>query len=434
MKKYGKYKPSRISYLGKIPAHWGIKKLKYISQAVLGKMLTNNNQGNYHLKKYLRAANLQWLVVSVSDIKSMWFSEPELKKLRVRENDLLVSEGGEVGRTCIWKNELDECYIQNSVHKITFHKEYQPRFFLYQFYFLGSIGYFESIVNRISIGHLTGEKIKEIFAWLPPLPEQTAIATYLDGKTAYIDGFISAKKQTIELLKEERAVIINNAVTEGINPDVKLKPSGIDWLGDIPSHWSVRKLKYIAKVNSDSLSEKEDSDLRIEYIDISSVNSDGDIISTSSYFYSASPSRARRIVKKGDTILSTVRTYLKAIAFIDVSSDYLICSTGFAVISPSVELLPKFLFYICRSEKIIETIMALSKGVSYPAIDSVDVKNIAVWVPPTIDEQDRIVKYIEFESKKVAAAISKIEKEIELIQEYRAALISEVVTGKIKVI
>jgi type I restriction enzyme S subunit len=144
---YPKYKPSGIEWIGEIPEHWKAKKLKYISNPVLGKMLTNEDKGGYYLKPYLRAQNINWFNADVSDVKNMWFSEKELEKYNIRLNDLLVSEGGEVGRACMWQLELPECYIQNSVHKVTFNNGFRSRFFLYLFYHLGQSGYFQSIVN-----------------------------------------------------------------------------------------------------------------------------------------------------------------------------------------------------------------------------------------------------------------------------------------------
>ncbi len=208
-----KLKSSGIDWLGKIPQHWEVKKIKHIAKIVLGKMLTNEDKGNYYLKPYLRAANLQWLNVDVSDVKDMWFSQTELHKLKLNKYDLLVSEGGEVGRTCIWNDELEECYIQNSVHKITIDNKYNSFYFLYQFCFLGSIGFFESIVNRISIAHLTGEKIKEIYIFLPPSVEQNKIVQHIETETKRIDSTIAKIEKEIELLQEYRTALISEAVT-----------------------------------------------------------------------------------------------------------------------------------------------------------------------------------------------------------------------------
>jgi len=210
-------KDSGIPWLGERPAHWEIKKIKYIANLTLGKMLTGEDKGGNFLKPYLRAQNISWFKCDTSDVKEMWFSQSELIKYRVNLNDLLVSEGGDVGRTCIWMNELDECYIQNSVHKITFKKYFNPKYFLYLFYCFGRKGYFLSIVNQISIGHLTGEKLKEVFTIFPGFDEQTAIVDYLDRKTDQMDDVISKTHHEIELLQEYRTALISEAVTGKID-------------------------------------------------------------------------------------------------------------------------------------------------------------------------------------------------------------------------
>jgi len=210
-------KDSGIPWLGEIPTHWEIKKIKYIANLTLGKMLTGEDKGGNFLKPYLRAQNISWFKCDTSDVKEMWFSQSELIKYRVNLNDLLVSEGGDVGRTCIWMNELDECYIQNSVHKITFKKYFNPKYFLYLFYCFGRKGYFFSIVNQISIGHLTGEKLKEVFTIFPGFDEQTAIVDYLDRKTDQMDDVISKTHHEIELLQEYRTALISEAVTGKID-------------------------------------------------------------------------------------------------------------------------------------------------------------------------------------------------------------------------
>ncbi len=134
MKAYPKYKQSNTEWIGKIPEHWDVKKLKYFAEIVLGKMLTNDDKGGYFYKQYLRAQNINWQKVNADDIKHMWFTEQELDQYRIKLNDLLISEGGEVGRTAIWNNEIEECYIQNSVHKVTMLNGNNPFYFLYLFF------------------------------------------------------------------------------------------------------------------------------------------------------------------------------------------------------------------------------------------------------------------------------------------------------------
>jgi len=215
-----KMKDSGIEWLGEIPEGWGVKKLKYVAEIVLGKMLQNEDSGKDELKPYMRAQNIQWEIVDITDVKEMWFSDYEIKKYRVQKGDLLISEGGEVGRTALWNGELEECYIQNSVHKVTVDKKLaNNRYLLNLLKTYGKWGYFESIVNRVSIGHLTREKLKEIKIVCPPKNEQEQIVTYLDKKSSSMDEIIQKIQPQIEKLKEYRQALISNVVTGKMRVD-----------------------------------------------------------------------------------------------------------------------------------------------------------------------------------------------------------------------
>ncbi|EAJ7103498.1 hypothetical protein YZ58_06445, partial [Campylobacter upsaliensis] len=206
------FKNSGIDYLGLIPHHWEVKKLKYVGKVVLGKMLCNEHQKGYSHCYYLKSKNLQWLNVEVSQIEKMWFSEYEKSLYRIKKDDLLVSEGGEVGKTCIWNNELAECYIQNSVHKITLNKFNNAKFFLYLFFTYGKLGVFDSVVSRVSIAHLVLEKLVNVDMVVPPLQEQKQIANFLDEKCEKINSAIEKTKRQITLIKEYKNTLINEAV------------------------------------------------------------------------------------------------------------------------------------------------------------------------------------------------------------------------------
>ncbi|WHN17309.1 restriction endonuclease subunit S [Campylobacter jejuni] len=206
------FKNSDIEYLGLIPQYWEVKKLKYVGKVVLGKMLCNEHQKGYSHCYYLKSKNLQWLNVEVSQIEKMWFSEYEKSLYRIKKDDLLVSEGGEVGKTCIWNNELAECYIQNSVHKITLNKFNNAKFFLYLFFTYGKLGVFDSVVSRVSIAHLVLEKLVNVDMVVPPLQEQKEIANFLDEKCGKIDLLIEKTEKQIKLIKEYKTTLINQAV------------------------------------------------------------------------------------------------------------------------------------------------------------------------------------------------------------------------------
>ena len=208
-----KLKPSGVEWIGDIPEHWEARRLKTIAKVVLGKMLKTSPSKDDQLKPYLRSANIQWFEANLSDVASMWFSQSEMEQYRISKNDILVSEGGEVGRACIWQDELEECYIQNSVHKVTAGAEVLPLFLLYQFSAFGSKGAFKAVVNRVSIAHLTREKLVAVFFCKPPIEEQKTILAHIQAKTAEIDQAIIRAQREIELMREYRTRLISDVVT-----------------------------------------------------------------------------------------------------------------------------------------------------------------------------------------------------------------------------
>lgn len=425
MKQYEKYKATSIKWIGEVPSHWEETKLKYVGYLYAG--LTGKggddfkqieNPSNKPFIPFTNIANN--IKIDPNKLEQVVMSKEDENQNQVMKGDLFFMMSSEnfddVGKSTILVDDLGEVYLNSFCKGFrVVDKNVNP---LFLSYLLHNDAYRRRLMieaNGFTRINLKMEKVNDFFISLPPLKEQNAITNFLDEKTAQIEILISNKQKLIELLKEERTTIINEAVSgEGKN-------------------WNRKKLKYVTEVNSDTLSEKENEDLLIQYIDIGSVDENGKIFSTTEYLYSDAPSRARRIVKDGDTILSTVRTYLKAIAFIENAADNLICSTGFAVIRPNEKLNERFLFLVCRSQKFIEAITLLSKGVSYPSVDSEDVKNIEISFP-LLKEQTAIVQHVQTETQRIDNTISKIEKEIELMQEYRTALISEVVTGKIKVV
>lgn len=195
----------------------------------------------------------------------------------------------------------------------------------------------------------------------------------------------------------------------------------------LPPHWRVERIKYLASVNQNTLGEDTDEDLEIQYIDISNVDSQGRVLEHQLVRFGDAPSRARRIVRRGDTIVSTVRTYLKAIAYIDSTDENLVCSTGFAVLTPKSYVHPKFLAYYARSTDFIDEVVARSVDVSYPAVNASDVADISCPVAPH-DEQISIASFLDRETAKLDALVEKKQRLVELLQEKRQALITQAVT------
>lgn len=202
------------------------------------------------------------------------------------------------------------------------------------------------------------------------------------------------------------------------------KDSGIEWLGEIPNHWMEEKLKHIVSCNDDVLDETTDPEEIINYVEISDVDSINGVNNHTQYRFKEAPSRARRITKKGDVIVSTVRTYLKAIA--PIKEDNLIVSTGFAVLRPR-KIESSFVSYALQNEFFLGEVVSRSTGVSYPAINSTDLVEIKIPVP-SADEQRIIASYLDDKVGQIDAVIAEKKKMVEDLQHYRKSVISEAVT------
>jgi type I restriction enzyme S subunit len=292
-------------------------------------------------------------------------------------------------------------------------------------------------VNKFSRGivadrnRLYWEAFKQMPSLVPPRPEQDQIVAYLRAQDAHIARFIKAKRDLIKLLTEQKLRIIDHAVTRGLDAAVALNPSGIEWLGEVPEHWEVKPLKRWVRLNVSALGEKTDPDFEFRYVDIGSVQTGRLVKEPERIRFEAAPSRARRVLRRGDTIISTVRTYLKAIWYVSEDADDLIASTGFAVLTPGSGVEPEYLGYVIQSSAFVNRVTANSIGIAYPAIAETVLGRFPVALPSTVDEQQAIVTHIKAESAPLDTAIEQTITEIKLIREYRDRLIADAVTGQV---
>lgn len=307
-----------------------------------------------------------------------------------------------------------------------------PRFFHYML----RTSFYTNYSKRFSYGIVDDQlslrytDFKRMYSIVPPLEIQNSIVDYLDKKNKEIDKFIRNKERLIDLLESEAERIISSAINKGVNENAELKYIEDDWLDNIPNNWDYKPLKYFVKMNQFALTEKTRPDYELQYIDIGNVTFKGMVNEPEKMFFKNAPSRARRIVKSGDTIMSTVRTYLKAIAFFETAADNLIASTGFAVLTPKKNVNPKYLKYLLSSSYFINKVSFWAIGVNYPGINNDRLKAIKIPVPSTLEEQQEILNFIEIETSKIYSAILKAKQEISSIKEYREALITDLVTGK----
>jgi type I restriction enzyme S subunit len=294
-------------------------------------------------------------------------------------------------------------------------------------------------VNKFSRGivadrnRLYWDEFKQMPSLVPPRPEQDQIVAYLRAQDAHIARFIKTKRDLIKLLTEQKLRIIDHAITRGLDAALALKPSGIEWLGQVPEHWEVKPLKRWVRLNARTLGQKTSPDFEFRYVDIGSVQTGRLAKELERIRFEAAPSRARRVLRRGDTIISTVRTYLKAIWYVSEDADDLIASTGFAVLTPGTSVEPEYLGYVIQSSAFVNRVAANSIGIAYPAIAETVLGRFPVALPPTVEEQQAIVAHIKAESAPLDEAITRTEDEIKLIREYRDRLIADVVTGQVDV-
>ena len=237
---------------------------------------------------------------------------------------------------------------------------------------------------------------------------------------------ILALEQATEGLLKKLVSFGGGGLMEGFPRHGSYRDSGIPWLGALPSHWATQKIKFCSEMNGRTLPENTDPNLNISYVDIGSV-SQGEIEQTETFSFKNAPSRARGVARKGDTIISTVRTYLKAIAHVGENDAKNIFSTGFCVLSPNKKFHKGYFSYFSQSAPFVNEIVSYSKGVSFPAITPVELGNLVIGVPP-LSEQQRIAAFLDQKTAEIDEAINKKQRLIELLREQKAILINQAVT------
>ena len=425
LKPYESYKETNIPWAKSIPQHWKLLRNKNI--LIEQKDVVGSNSRNYTL------LSLTLKGVIARDMESGKGKFPkDFDTYKVVEKDNIIF--------CLF--DIDETPRTVGLSPLNgmitgaydvFNVENINKDFLFYYYLNIDTAkamkpLYTGLRKVIGVPRFLGTKLP-----VPSTQEQEQIVKYLDWQASKINKLINGKKKQIELLKEQKQAVINQAVTKGLDPNVEMKDSGVARLGEIPKHWEVKPLKYFVSTNNETLSNNVDKNYELDYIDIGSVGFGYLKLAPEHYKFSSAPSRARRVVHTNDTIVSTVRTYLKSMCFIDEHLDGFIASTGFSVLTPNRKVLPQILSYSLCSDYFVNEVDTRSKGISYPAITDIDLISIKIALPNTIREQENIHKYITVITSKIDQIISKSQAEINIVLEYKTRLISDVVTGQVDV-
>jgi type I restriction enzyme S subunit len=433
MKKYDNYKDSGIDWIGNIPSGWSCTKLKFHTKKIIdGAHFTPTyiEKSNDSIP-FLRVTDLHSKEILLDEVKYIPLSEHQelIKRCNPEIGDLLLSKNGTIGLMKIidWDWEFS---VFVSLCLLKFENSLLNKFFYY--FFESNIvdrQLFESS-QKTSVSNLHLEKIKELRLTLPSIEEQNIISKYLDHKTTQIDNLITKKEQFIILLQEERIALINQAVTKGLDPKVKMKDSGIEWLGKIPQHWEVKKLKFVSKITRGAILRPVDDPSYFDdngewtYLNISDATICDKYLDYGKLRLSELGSTKSARVEPNNLIITASATIGKPF----INKIPVCVHDGFIPIT-ELKVNIDFLYNYFKNPQLFN---GLGKSNTQKNIYLEDVKNLIIPIP-SLEEQLLIAKFIEEEIIRIETLISKTQQEIELLKEYKTALISEVVTGKVDV-
>jgi len=281
-KRYEKYRDSGVEWFGEIPQHWNITKVKYIcsESAVYGLNETADNYEDDGVR-LIRTTDINEFGNLDDKNNDVFISKEKAKGYILKTGDILLSRSGSLGLSLYFDEEkYDKCSYASYLVKFRTNRFNCPR---YLFYFTKSDSFYHQIqIGLVSstISNFNGQKYANIKLPLPSYFEQASIANFLDEKTAEIDSLIADKEKLIQFLQEKRQALISEAVTKGLDPSVPMKDSGVEWIGEIPEHWEIIKLKYLKKgalmYGANEASESSDPELP-RYIRITDIDNNGNL-------------------------------------------------------------------------------------------------------------------------------------------------------------
>lgn len=434
---YSEYKPTHLGWLHQIPAHWEVKRLKYLGEAIIGltyspdDVVDNSDEGTL----VLRSSNVQNKQLAFED--NVYVNKKIPEKLKTQLGDILIcARNG--SRALIGKNaQIDKqglgmtfgafMSVFRSPYNDYLSKVFNSALFEYQ-----SGSFLTATINQLTTANLNSFEIP-----LPPKGERLQIAHFLDHETAKIDTLIDNQQQLIKLLKEKRQAVISQAVTKGLNSQAPMKDSGVEWLGEVPEHWVVAQLKFNTKLMQTGPfgSQLHAEDYVVGGIPL--INPahmiKGEIVPDPqvSVDIETQERLSRHQLAKGDIIFAR-RGELGRCAIVQETQVGWLCGTGSLKATLNERLTPEYAYLLITSDGVIAELSLESKGSTMDNLNTETLGKIRTPVPP-VQEQEAILEYVDNVSGKYKSLVDKAENAIALMQERRTALISAAITGKIDV-
>lgn len=419
---YKEFKKAQNSYLGRIPSHWD--EVPLFSRV--------------KLKSITGRVNEELLSVYL-DKGVIRFSDVEAKRTNVTSLDMskyqLVEKGDFVlNNQQAWRGSVGVSRYQGIVSPaylvLELSAKINPDFGNYFFRDGNMVSQY--VVCSKGVGtiqrNLYWQHLKRVSIALPPLREQEAIANFLDQKTTQIDEAIAIKEKQIELLKERKQILIQQTVTQGLNPDAPMKDSGVDWIGEIPEHWDVKRAKYLLdEVDERSVSGEEEL-LSVSHMTGVTPRSEKNVTMFMAEDYSGS-----KLCHKGDLVINIMWAWMGALGVSDRTG---IVSPSYGVFREKVQktFTPYYLEYLLKSTKYVEYYNKVSTGLHSSRLRFYGHMLFAMKIGfPPYAEQCAIIDYLAEQTSKLDKALSSTLEQIARLKEYKATLINSAVTGKIKV-
>ncbi len=427
---YPEYKESGMPWLGKMPAHWEAIKTKYVFRERV--------QKGYPKESLLAATQTKGVVPKSIYENRTVEAQKDLHLLK------LVETGDFVISLRSFQGGIEYAYYRGIISPaytvIVPNKRILPAYFRH----LGKSKKFISLLQTCVTGIREGQNINYAILRKTPIPvpteeEQTQIARFLDWKTAQINKFIRNKRRLIELLKEQKQNVINQAVTRGLDPKVKFKPSGVEWIGDIPEHWDARRLRTLAAVRASGVDKNTNEDevpvMLCNNVDIYR----NEHITPKIDFMKATASKheIRNFeLKAGDLVITKDSLNPEIIgvpSYVPEALPGVLCAYHLYLIRPFASAIEsEFLLRAFSSSAVSRQFRVATNGVTIVGLPQGAVKATVIPLPP-LEEQRAIIAHINEKCAEISQAISRAEREIELMREYRTRLISDVVTGQVDV-
>jgi len=431
-KPYPAYKPSGVEWLGDVPEHWEVRRLGQVGRFFKGSGGTKADESRKGVP-CIRYGDLytqhQFFITESRSCVAVDLAASEYTPIKY--GDVLFAASGEtmedIGKSAV--NLISTlAYCGSDVIVLRSFIEINARYIGYAADCPASVQQKNLMGRGFTVIHIYPSKLKYLVISVPPLSEQAAIADFLDHKTALIDRLIEKKKKLITLLEEYKQAIIHQAVTGRIDvqtgqPYPAYKPSGVEWLGDVPEHWQIMRLKLIVHQIS-----KQDENLQegLPYVALENVESWTGRVTLN---YTETIESKLKLFEKGDILFAKLRPYL---AKVMRSKSRGQCVGEFLVLRTTDRLSPHFLEILLRSKPVIDWINSSTFGSKMPRTDWHFVGNTRLAVP-SLPKQISIARFLDNAIADLYKIADHTKKQIELLQEYRTRLIADVVTGKIDV-